>query len=1753
MKKILFGLLLTWSFAAKAQVYNNEWIDYSKTYFKFKVGKTGLYRIPQSVLSAAGLGSVPAEHFQLWRNGSQVALYTSVPSGTLGSGDYIEFWGLMNDGEPDRAIYRDPAYQMNAKWSLQSDTAVFFLTVNPSPAANRRINAAANNVAGNTLPAEPYFMYKQGNYFRYRVIHDTVINGQTVKDTLLNHPMQAPPRPGKDEYISRINRGYAVQVGELLYSSSYDRGEGWSSNDIVSFATNGGPFYGRNSFIFKNLYVHPGGPAPSFKIGVSGNAVNSRRYTVHINRDSVIGNAVDFFGHRTDSTTFSLSTLNSVRDTITVTNIANIACLPLPVGCQTDRMVIHQYELTYPRQFNFGGARNFEFTLPASATGNYLEISNFSYGASVPVLYDLTNGRRYEADLSAAPLLKFALPPSGSARNLVLTSTEPSNTNQVNALQTRTFVNYALDAYQGDYMIISAQELMAGPNGTNPVDEYRGYRSSASGGGYNAKIYLVDQLIDQFGFGIKKNPIALRNFIRYARLTYTVKPKHVFLIGRGVNYIHFRTYEMEPDMDKLNFVPTFGWPASDVLLTAEPGSSYPEVPVGRLSAITPQEVTVYLKKVKEFEQAQKLSSPAVADKGWMKNIVHIVGASEASLESQLSTALDSYSVIIQDTLFGGRVSKFSKSTSSAVEQLSSTRIQNLFNEGINLITYFGHSSATTLEFNLDNPENYSNFGKYPMFFGLGCNAGNFFNYSPVRLLTKETLSEKYVLAPDRGTIGFVASTHFGIVHYLDVWASRAYKHIAYKSYGKSIGEIMQLTAADVFDYNSQEDFYARCNTEESALNGDPAIRLNFHEKADYVIEDPMVKVSPGFISVADNSFRIDANIMNIGKAPDSSVVVEVKRQYPNQSTVVVFRDTIPGVRYIDSIRLDLPIVAATDKGLNRITVTIDADNKVSELYENNNSITKDVVIYEDEARPVYPYNLSIVNTPSAKFLASTANPFSPSKEYRMEIDTTELFNSPFKVTRNLTSAGGIMEFDPGVSFTDSTVYYWRVGPVVASGEITWNKSSFIYLQGSDAGFNQSHLYQHLKSSVSDIKMDSASRLWKYGLRYHNLFIKHGTWTTSTSQEAGVSVAVNSVDYIRNSCWFQCVSFNVFDPVTFKPWRNITHSSGDPVGGLYGSASNNCFGGREYTFEFRWDSVSNRRRAMDFMQSTIPDGAYVVVRSFLLDPVTYPSFASMLRYADDWKADEQLYGPGQSLYHSLRNAGFSGIDSMYKPRQFVLVYKKNDPSFTPKWVVSEGTFDNVTLSADCFTPDTSGTIASPVLGPSAMWKELRWAGTPMEAAQGDNARVDVIGVQQNGTTDTLLRNINPTQPVVDLSSISASQYPYLQLQLHNGDTSHYTPYQLRYWRVTYQPVPEGAIAPNLAFELKNTTEVAEPTSLKVAFKNVGPVPFPDSIKVKLVVTDRNNVQHVLPVPKQKPLQVGDTVHIQVPIDNRPFVGANIMGIEVNPAYDQPEQYLFNNLALRPFTVKGDTLNPLLDVTFDNVHILNYDIVSAKPEILIKLKDEARWNLLDDPSVMNVKIRKLPTSDDPTGYTREYNFGTDTLQFIPAQQAPSTNNTASAVFKPHFTEDGKYELMVSGKDKSDNAAGQLEYRVTFEVINTPMISNVLNYPNPFTTSTAFVFTLTGTEVPQNIRIQVLTVTGKVVREITKAELGPLKIGRNITEFKWDGTDQYGQKLANGVYLYRVLTNLNGKSLDKYTSRDDNTDKYFNKGYGKMYLMR
>ena len=534
MKKILLSIFLFASLLSQSQVFNNEWINYSRTYYKFKVGTTGLYRISQPTLAAIGISSTPAEQFQLWRNGQQIPLYTSVQTGSLTNTDYIEFWGEMNDGKPDSVLYKfsQDQLQLNNKWSLETDTAAYFLTVNPAGGNSRFVPTTYS--LPSAIPIEPYFIHTQGIYYR-----------------------------------EKLNPGYAAVVGEYVYSSAYDQGEGWTSNDIGTNQTRLIPYLNLNP------YTGVGAPAPILKINATGNALNPRQIEVKVNGSIVQNITMDFFDYVKASIPVNQADVNTGSLNVEVAN----RCLT----SGSDRMVIAQSELQYARLFNFGGADKFEFTLPANATGNYLEISNFSHNGVSPVLYDFTNGKRYVCDITNPSLVKVELQASATIRKLLLVSQHSSVPVAITTFQTRNFVNYGLPANQGNYLIISHPALMNGAGGSNPVENYKTYRSSVPGGSHNAKVYLIDELVDQFAFGIKKNPLAVRNFIRWARNTYTAPVKNVLLIGKGLNYPSYRAFESNVDVERLAFIPTFGSPASDILLAAEPGADgIPKVPIGRI-------------------------------------------------------------------------------------------------------------------------------------------------------------------------------------------------------------------------------------------------------------------------------------------------------------------------------------------------------------------------------------------------------------------------------------------------------------------------------------------------------------------------------------------------------------------------------------------------------------------------------------------------------------------------------------------------------------------------------------------------------------------------------------------------------------------------------------------------------------------------------------------------------------------------------------------------------------------------------------------------------------------------------------------------------------------------------------------------------------------------------------------------------------------------------------------------------------------
>ena len=1689
MKKFLLTSVVALLVISGYSQLNNSWIDFNKTYYKFKLANDTLSRINQTALPAA-LAGTPAQNFQLWRNGQEVRLYTSVTSGPLGAADYIEFWGQMNDGKPDKDLYRNPDFQLSDRYSLESDTATYYLTVNPA-GGNLRYTQSPNVVAGNVLPADPYFM-----------------------------------RRVEINYKSQINKGYAAVIGEYVFSASYDSGEGWSSNDIFPCCS--------ITNVFSNLNVYTSGPPNSVTLAVAatGNALYSRELFCNFYSDTIFKTPMPFFNYLRDT----------VRN-IPLTKLLSPTDLPVTVNGNSvdgnDRIVVNSIAVTYPATFNFNNEKNFYFELKNNAAGNYIVINNFNSNGIAPILYDYNNSKRYLGDIAVPGQVRFVLPPSSDTlRKFNLMSQQVSNIAVISGFTQKTFTNFGLAANQGNYLIISNPVLYNDGSGVNNVELYRQYRASANGGSFTAKTYDINELTEQFGFGIKKHPASIRDFIRYASQQFTTTPKYVFIIGRGMSYADYTIYQADPITDQLNLIPTFGYPASDILLSCAPGTFIPLIPIGRLGAINGTEVGNYYRKMVEYETVQRSPSHTIADRGWMKNFLHTIGPSTEQELADFTAYMNVYTAIAQDTLYGAHVEFFAKSSVAAIDQQNSLRIEQLFQTGLSYVKYFGHSSANELAINLNYPENYNNSGKYPFMHVSGCTVGNFFTYSPTRVngYVGMSLSEKYVLLDRKGSIGFLGSTHFGIAPFLNFYNTDLYNNVCKDMYGNTIGNQIKNVLQTLGANPATLDFYTRMHLEEVNLHGDPALRINSFAKPDYVIEDPLVKFTPNIITVQDGTFKVDVKMMNIGRAINDSMRVTIKQQLPDNSIRVLYNKKIKATLYMDSVSLTVPINPNTDKGLNRLIVSLDVDNHIDELAEDNNILNKDFYIFEDQLSPVSPYNYSIVNLQNIPFYASTANAVSGQRQYVMEIDTTELFNSSFKKTFTASGTGGIIQFTTSnLTFADSTVYYWRTATVpTGTSQYIWNSFSFVYLPTSTAGFNMSHYFQHLKSSVTDISQ-AANRKWQFASSLASLKMKNGVFPTAANQAQDFEVDVDGANIVQSVCSpYGTVIITVFNPVNFTPMSNA------PVGqpGLYGSDPV-CDITRMFSFNFATLDQSKRIAAYNFLKNSIPNGYYVVVMNLA------NSSAINNTFADTWRGDTSVLGSGNSLYHLLKNAGFANIDTFTSPRAFNFIYKKADNTFVPSSKFSDGIYDKIDLTVNCATVKGLGTITSPLFGPAKAWQQFHWRGASAETTPADSISFNIIGVNNAGV-ETTLYTVDSATKDFNISAINTTQYPYLKLKMYNKDTVFGTPYQLRYWRLNYTPIAEGAVAPNILFTMKDSVDQGEMLDFKLAFKNISSTAFDSLMRFNLIVTDRNNVPHSYTLPRGKKLIAGDTLVVSYQIDTRNLPGINTLFIDVNPANDQPEQYHFNNVLYKDFFVRPDNYHPLLDVTFDAVHILNKDIVAAKPHILVRLKDESRYLALSDTSLLKLQVRY------PDGSLHNYNFAGDTMRFTPANLSTG-QNTATIDFLPYFPIDGEYELIVSGKDVAGNSAGALDYHVIFTVISKPMISNLLNYPNPFTSSTAFVFTITGNEVPQNIRIQVLTITGKVVREITKDELGPLHVGRNITEFKWDGTDMYGAKLANGVYLYRVLTNLNGKSLDKYKAEGDDTDKYFNKGYGKMVIIR
>lgn len=1649
-----------------------------------------------------------------WINYSQKYYKINIPKTGLYKIDYT---ALVNSGIPITSI-NPKSFQLFIKGEEQyinisgesdnvfntSDYIEFFAKKNDG----QFDSLAYSNITRLPNPYIPLFNDTNYAYLTWnslfnnkRITTETDVNytGYTAADYYYTEKI--------DAYSS--NYSYGNIIGGSITDPRYVKAEGYGDN------INKG---GSKQSNFGNLNVFQSSLPVYIKTCYSGTSVSSvwgANYDHQIQLD-YLDNSGNY-QILNDTTFYGFSQLNIERK-ITANQLQNTSHFRLnsinsPLFSSINNSTnAHYIYLKYPQKTDFLNTSEQTFFVDDNSSGlkAFLNIQNVAIGTQQVRCYDLTN-HKYLTTTIIGNTIKVLIPNSSNQKECFLTtSNNINNVTNLSAInQNGFFTNYYTSSTDSLFVIITDKSL------ESSATLYKQYRQSPAGGLNNVIMADIDDLYNQFAYGNVKNPLSIKNYCRYLSDKLPVPPKYILLIGKSIKHSLIKG-------NALNWVnckvPTMGTPASDNLLTSGihgSNSSAPFIPIGRISAKSDLEVTQYLNKVITHEIGISASQP----EDWRKRVLHFSGGSDLAQQQLFESFLQTFGNTIKDPLFGARIFNFQKNTTAPIQITISDSVTQLINYGASMITFFGHGSVTGFDQAIDDPNAYNNKGKYPLFVANSCYSGD------IHLPESNSASENFTLINEKGSIAFIASSSLGLVNTLYNFTNNLYKALGIETYYKGIGDAVKNCAEKGSMMNSQTQ---EITDLEMTLEGDPSIKLNAYKKPDYEIKNSSVFFDT---ETYTDSIGISIQIKNNGQAILDTFVVNTERYFPNGDSITFYKKIIAPFNN-STLKFFVLKDFVNGVGLNQFKVSIDFYNEIDELSETNNTTTGtvDLFISGGDVIPVYPYKYAVIPKASQITLkASTADPFAISAQYKIQLDTNDSFTNPINSTV-LNSIGGVINWTVNLPYADSTVYFWRISKdsITTADRLSWRESSFQVINNK-TGWSQAHFHQFKNNSYQFINYKKAIRKFDFFNNLSSIQCKNGY--SNAINYADLKYSVNSSVRSNWHFAFNGWSIAVFDSVSVNSWTSRVTSSNQFT------QYNNCLA---FPFE--------DRASFDFGQTTYcgatPNWQTDLLNFLNLVPVNN----YILAYSSD-RHNASTYN--NSLYQAFESFGSNNIRTTADSLPMIIFGKKRAIALpgSAQEVIGVSPSSIIYLEDSIPSKWNKGHIVSEIIGPTTKWNSLHWNYNNQSTLVNDSIIIKVVGLKINGNIDTLATFTKDSLNVNDLYNyVNAAQYPNIKLvALLNDNASHLAP-QLKKWQVLYDEIPECAINPQQGFTNNATINtIAEGDNLivRLPIENIGQKPFNDSLIVTYWIEDANRIIHPL---KQK-AKANPFIPNQILIDTINFntlnyPGLNYLWIDVNPESNpkyQLEKYHFNNITRVGFNISKDNINPLLDVTFDGSHILNGDIVSSKPNILITLKDENKFLALNDTSNFNVFITYPNQSSEKRLYF------SNALQFTPAQ-LPS--NSCKIEWKPEFAQDGKYKLMVQAKDRSKNVSGAVDYNIQFEIINKQTITEVLNYPNPFSTSTRFVFTLTGSEIPDIFTIQIMTITGKVVKEITKNELGNLHIGRNITEYAWDGKDEFGDKLANGVYLYKVTTRNKGQTIEK-TQTD--ADGFFKKGIGKMVIIR
>lgn len=973
------------------------------------------------------------------------------------------------------------------------------------------------------------------------------------------------------------------------------------------------------------------------------------------------------------------------------------------------------------------------------------------------------------------------------------------------------------------------------------------------------------------------------------------------------------------------------------------------------------------------------------------------------------------------------------------------------------------------------------------FFINGCSTGNAF--------TTASLGEDFILQSQRGAIGWIGTSSEGVASYLAGLANNFYQNSFKTNYGKSVASNI---SSSIRTYQNQNDALNKIHCQQYIYLGDPSISFYAPDKPDYEIKSNDISILESNVTANSASFNLSLIVKNIGKALLNDVKINVTRTLSDNTVINYPPQSFSRLFNTDTLNFSIDNDISNASGINKFTINIDPNSEIEELNELNNSADFTFLFASNGITLISPDQYGILASKDFSLKAQSNNLFTKTANYFFEIDSLKSFDSNWKKSSGVINSGLFANWNPNIVLEPNRVYYWRArldADLTNGGQ--WQNSSFIYIPDSHEGWSQAHPQQFSDISLTNITPEFNFTNTVYPVRLST----RGQASTSTA-ERRIRIGASNTSPSFNGSEFTGIAIMAIDPLVSTKILNYPSSFNFKNDGVNGTG----------VFYFNTNISSNIDSLVKYL-NTIPSNYNVLgVSGLNFAPNALPEIAK----------------------NAFKSLGLSVFENVNNGEPYVFIGKKGALPSQDIIELTAGTTEDVLYLHDIPYPWSNGTYTSEKIGPATKWDH---ASIKFNSNNNDIISSSIIGISKSGGESILKQSAGLD---FDLTDINADLYPYLRVKTDIKDNIDFTAPKLDYWKIFYEGYPEISLNP----ELKNSfyaSELQEGDSLRVSIglSNIKEITS-DSLLLSYKITkqDRTTLSGI--AGSFAPLEGNKNVDATFSLPSLGLAGNNVLQLNLKPK-NEKDQLEFNNYINYDFSVASDLKNPLIDLLFDGKHIINGEIVSPEPTITVFIIDENKFLFINDTSAIEVYLKSV------NGDYRRLSFSSN--EIILENAATSENNKASFIVKPGLLTDGIYTLKVVATDKSNNGNNS-ELFTDFEVINEQTISNFLPYPNPVVNTTRFVFQVTG-EIPDKIKIQILTASGKIVKEIMKEELGNIHVGNNMSDYAWDGTDMYGDRLANGVYFYKVQVESNDGSSVK--NKFNTTDKMFKNNIGKIYLMK